>query len=1023
MILILTKILPVTEFKPPLLDVSNAVLPLLKISKTIFNLTIEEACTILQLHLNSFIHEKYQDPQKLQSSLLDVDTYFINAKAGTLYENPLHMSQIQKILRIIASYLDHLDPKKNIDTDPLFYDLIQSIESRACFDQHAYNLNALLIQLSFSQFSPPIQRVLQHIHLKMQAQISFQLSSLDQNIFKGFTDLESVHSTHIVYMILDDIFGVAGGEYANTEDLLINRNPVLKEILKRLFNNKLTIQHLLSCPNESWQSSLARDLSCDTFCIGESPISMEDLSKAPHFINFLLHQGLITVEQKRLLEHPESILDDNELDFFKPLATISTELCAEKIVYTPLFAQLLIQFILEKIYSSDDFKTCVESTIAPFSIPNVPLPLSDKIVSLFSMCSNLSPQFSYNEISFAMLENNVLFHTPFLKPHLSLSTLMMAHCHPRDSKKIFNKWILPNAKLAWAHDCLLMMGSMNYDSIMKIGMDVFTDSAFTTREGGPNLLYCLIYRTPQTLTKWFQNKMISSQFLSNSKTHDQIPFLHFVSDFHPYLLDKWVQNDYIPIHILKTTKDDSDCSVLHWISVDNSDLLESWILKGLLKICDLSLTKDGVGDSVLHWLASLNERLIPLWLQKGILSITDLISTKDDIGNSLLHFIINYHPKILITLIDQKLIDIDLLKNIKNDREVSLLHFIAYQIPDIIDSLLKDKLLDFNDLKLTKNISHQSVLHWIAQYCPLKIELWLEKKLLSAHDLIVTFDNRGSTILHWIAKHHPETIQKWVDNKQFTIQELSYIKNHHGESVLHFIPCRNDNTLDIWLKSKQISIYELMNNVDLNGVSLLELVAKFNVQILSSWVETQAVSISNLANSKDIIGNTLLHMIAHFYPLTLQLWVEMGFITVKELIDISNDSQENILHFLAQFQPKTLELWFINGIIKIEDLSSARDSQGSTVIHLLAIYYPKLLELWVNDNHISVQELIKFKTDHGITVVHLLAQYQPQTLQLWLNHKFVSYSELLNSRTNDNLSFEYFLNIYSPQFLAKLKSL
>ena len=961
--------------------IPKMILPLLKINKTSLYLTIGEASTILSHQLQEFLQETHADtPLQLESMIQTVKTYFQNVKNGTLYTCVHHTENIQKILITLSEYL--LDTKSKSDLTIIYQELFSAINELACVDDHAYNLNAILIYLSFSNFSVPIRKTLQYIYNKMDDQINSQLLSMDNHVFKGFYDLQSIHSLHFAHIILDDIFNIADGRYKLDSDILISRSHLATEIFKILFKDKLSLQHLLSENNVNWVFNFSEELSCTSLRMGQAHISFQELCKDTDFLNFLVRKEVFSEFQISILSEFDFSGDLQPLYFIKPIAQISTDFGSEKTVYTPLFVELLLEFICDKISPQNH-----PSSLPPLSssiFPHKPIPefILKKVLTLFEDSSR-PIFFSYDEISFAFQSKDSEFQQSFFKPYLPLTSLMIARCHPQDAKKIYKKWILPNASASWSHDCLLIMANTNEASIEQIGYKVLFLDEFISETYPFPLINRIIYTNPSTVTVWLQKKnILPKHFYRLSRSSS----LHALYKFHPKVFHSWIKQNLISIHDLKMARDSFHNSLFHWIASKDPELLEIWIEHGVITIKTLLKNTNKTGNSVLDWLAKFHSHSLELWVQQNKISASDLVQIRNNLGNSVGHRLANFNPQTLELWLSEKRLSVRLLFSVKDIIEESIINCLMfYNLPTFV-SLVERGIISVDDLFLDKNKNGQSIIQLLVKLSNQVLLKWLECGRITIKQFFSNIDNNGNCVVHWISKYNPEIIHVWLSQNLISLNHLMDIKNNLGRSILHMMCMNGVEILGDWLHSNIISARVLLNTKDFSNESAMHYLVRHHPKIIEKWVSLNYLTLPELFTTKDSDDKSIIHFLSQFNPMTLELWMNQGKTTIQQLMNHTSLNMTSVIHWLAQHHSETLELWVSQGFTTIQELSECKNAFGYSVIHWLALHNPYTLSLWVDLNIVSIKNVLDLTTmKYKLSTRQLLKKSAPELLKKWIH--------------------------------------
>ena len=963
------------------IQLDRLVLPLFKIKTQSSATPLYKASFFLYNKLDSFLKKKFSDnPIKLHNSLDKINTYFDQVQSAQVYDNLIHSNKVSDSLCSLTTFLTDLSSDTSFDIDQIFEELFMAIDERACFDDHIYNLDSILLQLSFTQFSAPVRKVIQHIYNKMDDQIRLQLLSLDHNIFKGFKDRQSTHSHHIAILILDDLFNIAGGSLANDADILIKRTHLATTILKKIFDQKLSLGSVLASSDSDWISSLTRDLSCSTSYLGQAYISLQDLIKSTDFLDFLILNKHLTEDQKLfLLDLPENC-DQPAIDFLDPLVKVCTKIGQESTVYTRLFTHLLLTFIHQKILPASLSPSPV---IPSFSHSPIPDPLLTKVVSLFANPPS-SERFSYSDICTAMRLSNSEFQVPFLKPYLSLSTLMMAYCQPSHAVKIFNNWLSPKGSLVSTRNCLILMGINNHEAVRMIGVSEFLSDKFKSTKTRQPLFFRILLDHPNTIKEWLEKKIISSKILSSIKTDFDNSLLHVLFHHYPQIVESWFNLNLITMSDLIDSKDCLGSSILHRVSDKKPLLLEQWVEKKFISISKLLKIRNVTGNSVILFLAKYHSKSLETWVENKLVSVNKILYNKNNYHCTVGLILARYNPQTLIRWIQQGVVTIkDLTKSIDKFGD-SICHRLAIYNPKVLQYFLIHDHLSFKDLFQTVNNESNSLIHYLVLYSPSIVKSCLDEKRISIQDLINHKNSFDDTALHWIAEHSPSMLIDWIDEQLLSVHELFTIKNKKGNTVMHVLCRIAPEVVADWIRKKWIPIQQLFEVKDNCDYSLIYVIANSKPEILELWINQNLITFSQLVCLSPPCICAVIHVIALHHPDILIEWIEKGYISPQDFLDTKDSSGHSVAHYLSQQTPRILLFLVQHGYLAPQELLIITDNSNNSVIHWLAKHNPKAIMQWLEDGKITIQELLHSQNTYGHSIIHLLTTYYPE-LVLSLN--------------------------------------
>ena len=965
-------------------DLGQLILPVFKIHQNVSNRSSNELYLFLRQKLRCFLEKNFYDaPAKRYESIETIDNYFQKIDSDTLYDAYEDTLQVKNALSSLSSYLMDLNSDKNMDTTPLFEELFLAIDEIACVDDHVRNINSILIYLSFSQFSISTQKVLLHIYEKMTEQIRTQLLSLDRVAFKGFYDSQSTHSFHIAYMILDDIFNIAGGKYAHDSDLLIERTHLAHDIFKKVFDRKLTLSHLFSEADQDWLYLFSQELSCSTYRMGQIHISPQDLSQEDNFLDFLVYRKFITTQQKNYLKNLNSIEDPNCLDSLRSLVDISITLGEEFIVYTPLFSEYLITYINEKIQSSSHADFSMHHTpLYPF-VP-IPYSIQNKVLSIMTQ-SGEPTYFSFDEIEYAMRGMYSEFQTAFLKPYLQLSTFMMAYCDPKHAKRIYKMYLEPKSRSSSAQDCLLLMGANNYDAIREIGTFAFTSPTFQCLTKHQSLLHRLIITSPSTIVDWLSTNLISHETLSTTNVYFNLTLLHSFFFYHPRIVVSCVSKQYIPIQDFIDIKDRYNNALLHWAAQKNSDILE-------------------------------------LWIQNKYFTIKHFVELTNDYGNSVLHCLARYNPQTLELWVAQKLITVEELNKIKNKDECSILYVLASYSPKTLEKWVQDNLITALELINTNQIQNVSIAHNLALYYPDTLERWVSGGFLTALDFLNLKDKNGNSIFHYLAVENPKTLESWVIQGFLPAEQLMVIKSASGRCILQWIAIHSPQMLECLIQHHFFTAYDLLSLSDVAPPNTL-LIAYYNPKIIESWVRTGYITVQELFTISDQKDRSILHYLSERSSQTIELWVRLNLATVDELLNVKDHFFRSVLHWIVKYNCDILFRWVEQGLVTLKQLQQTKDACGDSILHWIASVKPEIFESWRESGLLTIDRLFYIKNNDNTSIMHWLTYFKPSLFEIWSMKGVLILQSLFDVKNNHGESVFNWLQKNTPHNFNFLKTL
>ena len=398
-----------------------------------------------------------------------VKTYFKDIRDQSIFLSFQH-EQLNPLLSKISLLLPTFDPQSSYSSFSSILDnFLSVIQEITCFDQHRDGLRSILLCPVLKLFDPPISKFVDFIFHRMISQINLTVSSWDHTVFKGFYDSEPIHSEHILFLILDDLFGIAGGGYKTEEDLIFLRTPLAYHICKACFEGKLTLKHLFSDGTNSWRQNVSNLLSSGLNCPeSDFKLSIQDLLDSPDLLSFLLSRNLLSEKQLDLLKSCIYSNDDHVFDLGWMRYSDSSDF--PETTYTNFFTDALLTYTFQKLSLTSNFMPLPDRI---FTINQKNQVILDKLINCYFLGQSSPDFFSFSDITHAIssLDSDTFFRQPFLKSMLSLFTLMLAYVRPEDSLLFFNSFIWPARKQLWVVDCLRMMICSNTEAFLNLPFD------------------------------------------------------------------------------------------------------------------------------------------------------------------------------------------------------------------------------------------------------------------------------------------------------------------------------------------------------------------------------------------------------------------------------------------------------------------------------------------------------------------------------------------------------------------------
>lgn len=881
------------------IDKANFVLPLLKINQIPIEITTTETYSYLKRHLTNYLDKAYSDePDKKVVLLGKVNNYFLDIQNNRLYEDKKDNQVVQILLKRLASFMLKYQSDPSINLEEIIQSLFTAINERACIDDHQNNLKGILIHISYFNEEAPIRKILQYLQVKMEEQIRLQLLSLDKNVFKGFWDRQTTHEIHIAKIILDKIFNIADGEYQSNKDILIPDTTFGSQVLKNLFEGKLTLQHLLSELDSGWRECFAMNLSCSTSSIGPIHISAYDLKKSPKFVAYLAKKNNFTEAQVEILLNIDAVENDDDLNFLKPLATINTDIGQESWIYTPLFAEQLVDYLREKNEKSFSEKPLTPITKKEKSTPElIPENIQKKLMKLIATPEK-SEKFSYEEIETAMQNQNSEYHQPFLKAYLHPIHLMITYCKAEDAMKVYTKWIVPNSKMLWAQDCLIMMCSVNMNAIHKIGINILNNSLFKATNGELLLIQRIALETPNLLNEWLEKKIISINFLNQLPDNIENSALHYLAHYHPSILKEWTDKDYIEINELLLTRNKKGHCIAHILSQFGIELIEKWLEQGQISMEKLLEIRSKEKISILHILAEHHSDILDKWFRSEKITFKTFMQIRDQYNNSALFWLAKFKPEILYDWVKDGLINLQELLKLEETENFTLVSQIIVKNIEIIKQWMLEGKLKMKDLLGKNPAKNFNIIRTIISSAP-DFLIWLvDKNYVTVQQLQQKKLLHKTTVCHILASKKVSILEHWVECKATTLDKFLYDKNDNGQTIAHFLIEQNPTSLQKWIDKELLSPKKIKNLKANDGHPLLIWASQYAIELINDWITKGFITIKELLKVKDGFGNPIIFWLTRFSADQLNEWIDNDTLHVKDFINQKNSDGQNISSFI-----------------------------------------------------------------------------------------------------------------------------
>ena len=861
-----------SDYSTGVLDITSLILPLFQVSSVCKgDISFKQACAILYSSLKNYVIDSpyfaVEGPQDegIYLKLKEINLYFDALSKGTLYSD--HYQDLIHPLLIQIAYLFRNNVSSQFLQSCILPSLLESIISRECVDEHRYSLSKISSQRLLSCFDPPLRSIVQGLIRRMDSQISHVLRDWDNSVFKGFFDSQYVHYTHIVYMHLDALFGIAGGSLYKDTDIILDRNSLASEICKAVFKDKLTISHLLSEGHSNWLSYFANQLSIGgDSSLSDFSFSLNDLVNSPTFLSFIRLNGLLSSSQLDQLKQMTSpTLDVNEsCTLTLPWLYYSDELNNEQTVYNDLFVKLLISHIY-LVLDSHRFTNATAFTVSPENEPHVcEKSIQDRLISNYFLSFSPSIRFTYQEIHAEFLlehDNPSKVHT-FLKPFLNLSTLLSAYCEPSDVLELFQKYLFPNRHLSWSFDVLLMMVSSNLEAFLLLPFD---QVKLFNRNDIP-FFHSLVFQKG-LLRELIEDQSTFLDFLKNGFISDPCSPLHLLAAFEPNDIYMLANADQSFFHTLCSINDNNQNSVIHALSYEHPHVL-------------IKLLEDN--PSYVHYLKNIHNH----------------------IGNTVFHFLVMCSPESLMSLIKNNVIHYSSLCSFQNSKGFTPFTLLFDLYPVSLFRLLRSghvSLKNINDLKFCKDES--SLLYKFITLNPIYFCTLIQLKPSVLDQLSAIDESSLSTLFIDMAKFDGDILSQIINFIPSILPFLLNIFDDSKNSIFHFLAFSQPEYFSSFIRKGIVSVETLSRfQSSSTKYSPLHWLILHHSHVFYNLVSEKLLTFSNLKNINDLDGNSVFHLLAQINPSLFHKLICSNLISlsdIKSLLNSKNESPVDIFNLFS----------------------------------------------------------------------------------------------------------------------------
>ena len=715
-------------------SIGASVLPLFGSDVTnIFDRSISEASDILEYWLCQFIHSTDDHSDfSLIENLRTVKDYFLHIRHDTLYFSNYKEDIHPLLIRLSYKFpaIDHLS-ESVIDFHELSFPfdiancLLSIIIDRSCVGQHSFQLRQLVSHAIVSQFDPSIQKIVDDIYYRMQQKIRLTIDYWDRNIFKGFFDSEAVHSMHLIYLLLDDIFSIAGGSLRYDSDLFLERTPLVRAICEASFSNKLTIQALYSDISDDWLFNFSQYLSLgEMHPPSDIKLSVQDILDSPKFLQFLMSCDFLSQDQLSLLKQTQSSFSDS-FSFDFSWLSFSNFLGCEHTTFNNLFVNLLLNHICHVLnYRFFEAKPPI-STLSDFSS------LNTKILREYFLEEVKPTPFTFSDIDLLrqLSTPNSEYCKYFIKPFFDLSMFMISHCDPVDAKSIFYHELSLHTHEEWCFNTLFMMLLSNSSATLELPAHRVLSSTGISRVP---LLIRLIKEEPQTFLFYFTQDWLKLNMLFTVDVSPYPSAFHFIVKNSPELLNSLIHND-IDASLIACYKFRHRLTIFHLLAKDNPQSFLNLLSNKPFLLSRMSSLFTSKDYTPLHYVVNSDESSFYNHVIAGTIPFRFILSLNSNYSSpSFLFWLAKKHPKVLFDLFVNHGVSTTFLSYFSDKNDDTIYHILAKYNPSTFSQLIKEGVLSVYFVGSLKNIARYHPFHALSKYNKPYIEDLLSNRILTA---------------------------------------------------------------------------------------------------------------------------------------------------------------------------------------------------------------------------------------------------------------------------------------------------
>ena len=706
-------------FQPVYYDFDSVILPLFQYYPIkAHSISLSSAISKIQSWV-LFYYDSHNDSFS-SNTRNELSLYFHNLKNFNLYSTP-YKDQLHPIIIQLSTLLPPFDDLQSTSAltdilDPLIY----SITNRLCLDQHRSQLQSILGSHSFKQFDAPIRDILSLMYDRMFHIIHSTLSDWESNLLKGFVNYQRIHTEHLTFILLDELFNIAGGHLKSEKDLVLDKFYLTKEILWASFKDTLTLKNIFSESDvDDWKVYLAKQLS-----IGgddrpfDCKLPLSSLLNAPHFLSYLFrHQHLDSIDYNTL----KRINDTSTLEtltFSLPWVFYTDDVDNPETRYNTLFVTILMQYIHESL-TGNLIPTVFSKPKSPFfSTKDVRSSHRSQLVNQYFTHIQKREPFSYNDIKFALYSFRYRkgYTHSFLFHNLHVGRLMFIHCNPKDAKILFNQFILHRQDFFIPYQTLSMMTHRNPEAIKAIGTKRVLSFIMDRGEyffSSSNELIPEICETIFTLTSLNPSLIYE---LGNWKDHSGNSFLHLLSCLSPTVFERFVESFPAQMNFFSIRTNSEKNSFWHILAFNNPKSFYRLLSKQLIPVDRLSsflLYK--LDNPIFHSLCAVNLSVFLEFNDKNHDFLLQIKSLRTHSGSTLFHWLAFYDPDIFLTLLETKNSNAcSIISSSHDERGHTAFNVLAEVHPSYLCYLIKENLLPL-DVISQQTFEGGTLLHWLAR--------------------------------------------------------------------------------------------------------------------------------------------------------------------------------------------------------------------------------------------------------------------------------------------------------------------